>query len=105
MLCVYPAGQDDFRPAVKSRTAKELGWTFVIGENIAVAAAAGKLDFSQPMPPVPAGPIGDVIAAYQKSHRDAVARVQALGDVDFSRPTAFPVGPRSMAERRLADVL
>src|SRR5438552_10514781 len=47
LLRAFPADQADFRPAEKSRTAKELASIFVIEQGLAGRAIAGTLDFSK----------------------------------------------------------
>ena len=63
LLKTYPAGKGDYKPHEKSRSAKELGWTFVMEQGVADMALKGKIDFSQPMPKPPTN-YGDVISAF-----------------------------------------
>jgi len=105
VLKAYPPGKEDFKPADKSRTARDLAWTFVLETHVGMGATAGKIDFSQPMPPAPAAPMSGIIAMYEKAWRDSYAKVQAMSEADYQRMMAFPVGPKQMAEFRAADVL
>jgi uncharacterized damage-inducible protein DinB len=49
VLHALPANQGDYRPHPRSKTAKELAWTFTVEQGICDHAIQGKLDFSKPM--------------------------------------------------------
>ena len=104
LLKAYPANKGDYRPHEKSRSAKELGWTFVMEQGVADMALKGHIDFSKPMPPAP-GSYGDVIAAFEGASRETVAKVSNASEEDLNKPVQFPVGPGKMGEFRRMDVL
>ena len=43
VLRAYPTGKDDFKPAEKSNTAKNLVWTLVIEQHMALGMVSGEL--------------------------------------------------------------
>lgn len=98
----YPGEKKDFRPHEKSRTAKELAWTFVMEETVIGDAIKGEIQL-KPFPPSPEV-FTDLIAAYDKSHKEMITKVKGLSEADFNRMVKFPVGPNQMADFRLADV-
>ncbi len=65
VLKAYPAERADYRPHEKSRSAKELAWTFVLEQGMPTGAVGGHVDFSQPMPKPPAD-YKDVLAAFER---------------------------------------
>ncbi len=105
VLKAYPAGKESYKPSEKSRSAKELAWTFVMEEKILESILQGKIDFSTPPPPPPPGPIGDLIAIFEKSHRDLLGKVKAMPEADLYKSIAFPVAPKQMGQLKRAQVM
>jgi uncharacterized damage-inducible protein DinB len=104
LLKAYPPNKADFKPHEKSRSAKELGWTFVLEQGLVDMALKGKVDFSQPMPKPP-GDYKDVIAAFENTTRETVNKVTKASDEDLNRTVQFPVAPGKMGDLRRFDVI
>jgi uncharacterized damage-inducible protein DinB len=104
LLRAYPAERADYKPHEKSRSAKELAWTFVLEQGLATGALAGQVDFSQPMPAPPAE-YKDVLAAFEHGSRDTISKISAASDADLNRMMQFPVAPKKMGDLRRLDVL
>ncbi len=97
VLRAYPAAKADFKPHERSRTAKELAWTFVQEEAMIEHVLKGSVDFSVPMPPPPQT-FPEVLSAYEKSHREMVGKVKAAPDADLKKTIKFPVAPKQMGD-------
>ena len=104
ILKAYPANKGDYKPHEKSRSAKELGWTFVMEQGIVDMALKGRIDFSHPMPPPPAN-YNEVIAAFEGAVRETTAKVSNATDVTLNHAVQFPVGPGKMGDFRAMDIL
>ena len=104
VLKAYPADRGDYRPHERSRSAKELAWTFVLEQGLVTGGLGGHVDFSQPMPKPPAE-YKDILAAFEKGVRDTAAKISAAGDEDLNKTMPFPAGPKQMADLRRLDVL
>ena len=104
ILKAFPEAKADFKPHERSRSAKDLAWTFVLEQGLAEGAIKGQVDFSKPMPTAPAG-FGDVLAAFERATRETIAKVSAASEDDLNRTVAFPVGPGKMGDLRRFDVL
>lgn len=104
LLKAYPAGKGDYKPHEKSRSAKELGWTFVMEQGVADMTLKGKIDFSQPMPKPPAN-YGDIIGAFENACRETTTKVSRASEEDLNKTVQFPVGPGKMGDFRAMDVL
>ena len=102
LLRAYPHAKGDFKPAEKSRTAKELGWIFVSEERVLDGCIKGQIDFSVGLPP-PAKP-SDVISTYEKGHREMVDKVKRWPEEDFNGTTAFPTGPKQVGQVRKGQI-
>jgi uncharacterized damage-inducible protein DinB len=104
VLKAYPAERAEYKPHEKSRSAKELAWTFVLEQGVAAGALVGHVDFSQPMPKPPAD-YKDVLTAFEHGSRDTMAKIAAAKDEDLNRAMPFPAGPGKMSDIRRLDVL
>jgi uncharacterized damage-inducible protein DinB len=104
ILKAYPANKADFKPHEKSRSARELAWTFVMEQGILDGALKGKVDFSQPMPKPPAD-YSAVIAAFENACRQTTTNITKAGADELNQTMQFPVGPGKMGDMRRADVM
>jgi uncharacterized damage-inducible protein DinB len=106
ILKAYPANKADFRPAEKSRTAKELAATFIGEQGIADRAIKGTLDFSKMgNMPKTEGSFSDVITAFENASRETLATVSRASEDDLNKSVQFPVGPGKLGDFRRMDVL
>ena len=102
VLKAYPMHRHDFKPHEKSKSARDLAWTFVLEEKSVIdGAIAGQINFQSP--PAPAT-MKDVIAEYEKSHKDVVTKVKALSDEDLNKTVKVPIGPKKMGDLRKIDL-
>ncbi len=103
VLKAYPQNKPDFKPHERSRSARELAWTFVMEEKAIAGALNGQIDFGNfPSPPAT---LPEVLISYEKSHSDLVGRINNLTETDLSRTVKFPVGPKQMGDIRLQELL
>lgn len=103
VLKAFPPAKLDFKPHERSRSAKELAWTFVVEEKLCDDALKGEIEF-QHMPPPPAT-CQDIISAFEKSHKEMVAKVKKTPEADLNKTVKFFVGPKQMGDVRRMDVL
>jgi uncharacterized damage-inducible protein DinB len=104
LLKAYPAAKGDYKPHERSRTAKELAWTFVMEQGMVDMALKGKIDFSQPMPKPP-GNLSEVITAFEHASRETTNKVSNASEDTLGRTVQFPIGPGKMGDFRAMDVL
>ena len=104
LLKAFPANQAELRPHAKSRSAKELAWTFVMEQGFADQGLKGRIDFSQPSPPPPSN-YTDIISAFENATRETTAKVNKISDDDLNRTLQFPVAPGKLGDVRKMDVL
>ena len=103
VLKAYPHDRQDFRPHERSRSAKELAWTFVGEEKTGVAGAlTGQINFDVSNPPAN---MKDVISEYEKLHKESVDKFNKLSEEELNGNMKFPVGPKTMGDLRRIDVL
>ena len=104
VLKAFPADKLDFKPHERSRSARELAWTFVGEEMVTDMIINGNVDFSAEGPKAPAT-MKEILAAYEKTHNEMVGKVRKLSEQDYNGMIKFPVGPKQMGDFRRADVL
>ncbi len=104
LLKAYPAGKGDMKPHEKSRSARDLAWTFVMEQGVVDMCLKGKIDFTKASPPAP-GNYTDIITAFENAYRDTVASVTKTSEDDLNQTIQFPVGPGKMGDFRRTDVL
>lgn len=103
VLKAFPADKGDYKPHERSRSAKEMAWTFVTEEQAIGAALDGAIDFTK-MPPAPAT-LAEAIAAFEVSHKELVAKVKAASDDAFSKNTIqFYVAPKQMGPVKVSEI-
>jgi uncharacterized damage-inducible protein DinB len=104
LLRQLPAGKEEYKPAPKSRNVRELAWIFIAEEKVAEAITVGELPFGAP-PPAPKLTVAELIAMYEASHAETLAKIRSMSQESFNRMVKFPVGPGQMGDLRAADVL
>lgn len=104
VLRAYPSDKGTYKPHERSSTAQQLAWTFVIENNMAMAALKGplKMDGGYPKPPAS---FDEIIATYEKTARDFINAVSSTPDSRLNEKLAFPAGPGKMGEMRVMDFL
>jgi uncharacterized damage-inducible protein DinB len=104
VLKALPADKADLKPAEKSKSAKDLAWTFFAEEGVMIdGVCKGKIDFaSMPKPPAT---LHEVISAYENSHKGNVDKVKALTEAELNSSIPFMVAPKQMGQVRRADLL
>ena len=104
ILKALPADKVDLKPSEKSKTAKDLAWTFVGEEGVIIdGVCKGKVDFTNIPPPPPT--LQEIITKYETSHTTNVNKVKALTDAELNSPIPWMVAPKQMGQVRRADVL
>lgn len=103
ILKAFPADKLDFKPHERSRSARELAWTFVGEEAVVNMVVKGQIDFKEG-PKAPAT-MKEIWAALESTHKEMVPKVKALSEADYNSTIKFPIGPKQMGDFRKADVL
>ena len=96
VIRAYPADKLDLKPHEKSRSARDLIWTFMMEEKIMEQVIQGEIKFA-PFPPAPQT-LQELLSAYEDSHKDLYEKMKKLAEAEFSKTVKFPVGPQKMAD-------
>lgn len=103
VLKAYPPAKSEMKPHERLRSARELAWTFAVGEKLMENAIKGHIDF-QEMPKPPAT-FQEVVSAFEKYHKETFGKVKELLDDNADKTVKFFTGPKQMGDVRRADVL
>lgn len=102
VLKAYPLDKLEMKPSEKSRTAKELAWTFAGEQAVLEGALKGKVDFSK-MPQMPAT-YDEVFVALETNRKKLARKVQRLTSKQWNVKIPWMVGPGKVTKVRLADI-
>lgn len=102
VLKAYPADKLDLKPHERSRSARELAWTFVVEENVIHGVIKGQIDFQNI--PEPPATLREILTTYENTHKEMVKKVNGLSGEDFHTSIKFPVGPKQMGDVRRGDI-
>ncbi len=100
----YPAGKEEFKPAEKSRTGRELMWDFVLVEKMFEEVSRGKMDMMSKPPPPPTT-VAEIIKQYETSHAAAVTKLRTAADSVFNQTVKVPTGPKQTGEVRNIEMM
>ncbi len=104
VLRAYPADKASYKPHPNNNTALQIAWTFVVENNIAMAALKGPLKLGGGFPPAPAK-FEEVVDAYDKTSKQLIDAVMAAPDSRMNETVAFPTGKNQMGEMPVIDFL
>jgi len=99
----YPKEKLDLKPSEKSRSAKDLLWTFVSEEHVASDVTKGQIDFMN-MPKAP-NTVEEIIASYERTHNENVQKIKNLTEQEYNSSIQFFIGPKQPGMVRRADIL
>jgi uncharacterized damage-inducible protein DinB len=104
VLNAFPMDQGSFKPHVRSNSALQLAWTFVIENKMAEAALRGPLRFDGEFPSPPAT-FAEVVTAYQATAKDFLAALENTPDARLRETIQFFTGPKQMGDFPVSEVL
>ncbi len=100
----FPLEKENFKPAEKTRTAKELAWVFVQEMKVLMEGVlTGRVEADK-MPPVPAT-MAEALTTLQATYPQYAERVAKLTDTDFDSEMDFFVGPGQMGKVQKSAIL
>ncbi|MBK5258378.1 MAG: DinB family protein [Thermoanaerobaculia bacterium] len=101
LLRAFPADQPDFKPHPKTKSARELAWTFVMERGLGLKVWNDELAKGVPSgskPPSAPEKWSDIIAALEKANADYRAVIAAASDEDLAKNVHFFTAPKTMGE-------
>jgi uncharacterized damage-inducible protein DinB len=104
VLRAYPSDKGAYKPHAGNNTATQIAWTFVIENNIVMAALKGPLKLEGGFPPPPAK-FDDIVSTYEKTSKQLLDAVSGTSEDRLNEKMAFPSGPKQMGEMRVMDFL
>lgn len=100
VLRAFPEDQLDFRPHERCKTARELGWMFVLeralGGMVWNDAFANGVPAGNPPPPPDSW--REILTALEKSHRDFRTLIETASDEKLMETVKFLVAPKTLGD-------
>ena len=104
VLQAYPEAKASLKPTEKLKSAQELAWMLTLNQMVPVPVLEmDKLDGSGL--PTPPGTWKEVLAAFNKAHKDTNARLSKVTDEEWNSHLTLPVGPKQMGSMKRGDAL
>lgn len=104
VLKAFPADKSEFRPHERSNSALQLGWTFVVEEQIMLRALRGEQILGSGFPPAPES-WRAVMDAFNKGYDDVIAELRDPKNAELDGTAHFFVAPKQTADIPLPDFL
>lgn len=106
VLKAVPTNRLDYKPHEKSRSVRELAWTFAMEEGFLNMIINGKIEMDGlGAPPPPPATMDEIISTLEKSCKDSNDRISSLPDDTFNSMMDFFTEPGKMAPMRKGDLL
>lgn len=107
VLRAYPEDQLDLRPHPKLKSAKELGWIFVMERGLGTAVFKDAFAHGVPdgTPPPPPEAWSELIGSYEVAHRNFSALIAETPAEELEKRVHFLVAPRRLGEISRMDWL
>lgn len=102
VLKAVPEDKLDFKPHEKSRTTRELAWTFVNEERVVDQAVSDGAPAS-PFPPAP-NTLRELLSTYESFHHRLFDKLKRIPEAEFSKTASFPTGPKQFGTMQRLDV-
>jgi uncharacterized damage-inducible protein DinB len=97
VLRAYPTRELDLKPHAKSKTARQLAWTFVMEQKMTVQVLTTGMDFSARAPEPPPS-MDAIIDALESAHREMVETVAKMPDEKTRGTVKFFTAPKTMGD-------
>jgi len=104
VLRAFPAEKSSYKPHERSNTAHQLGWTFVIENNMSLAALKGPLKLGAGAPKAPPT-FEEIVETYEKSARELMTTLDATPESRMNEKIQFFTGPKTLGEYSVIDFL
>lgn len=104
VLRAFPSDRSDYRPHERSNSALQLAWTFVVENEIAMAALRGPLDLSGGFPK-PQGSYDEIVAAFEASGKKLLETLASTPASRLGETIRFPVAPKQIGDIPVGEFL
>jgi uncharacterized damage-inducible protein DinB len=108
VLRAYPDDQSDFKPHERARTARDVAWPLVLGqERLMTKALTTGFDWSKPPDPTPEKPATMAAMAdmCETAHRKVVELLRGVDDTKLDGVVQFFVAPKTLGDFQTLDFL
>jgi uncharacterized damage-inducible protein DinB len=97
VLRAFPPDQAEFRPHVRSKSARELAWMFVSEQKLIDMVLKDQLNVAGSIPPAPPD-LKAIIDQFERDFDETVGLLEETQDAKLDAMIQFPVGPGKMGD-------
>lgn len=106
VLKAFPGDKLEFKPHPRSMSARDLAWSFAMEDRMAVHGAVnGRIDMDEENFPKAPATLGEILAAYEKEHRDLAGKLKNLSEADLQKSVPYEMEPGKGGTVRAGDLL
>ncbi|MCI0330087.1 MAG: DinB family protein [candidate division Zixibacteria bacterium] len=108
VLRAFPADKLEFKPHERAMTARNLAWCFPMEDRMAIQGAVnGRIDMEMEEEnyPKPPATLAEILAAYEKEHRELAGKLKNLSEADLQKPIPYEMQPGKGDKVRAGDLL
>ena len=108
VLRAYPDDKSDFKPHERSRSARDVAWPLVLGqERLMLKALTTGFDWSKPSgsPPPPPARMSELALAAEQAHRKAIEALKNIDEAKLLGNVKFFVGPKKLEDIPITQFL
>jgi uncharacterized damage-inducible protein DinB len=107
VMQAFPPDRADLQPHPRCRSARELGWIFVLERGLAAAVLNNAFAQGVPRqtPPPPPAAWSEVVAAFEKAHKDYVDLIRSLPDESLQEHVKFMTAPKTLGDVKRLDFM
>jgi uncharacterized damage-inducible protein DinB len=97
LLSAFPPEQSEIRPHPRSKTARELAFTFVLEQLLMSKALQNQLTLGAGVPEAPKD-FRDIVAQFHKDYQPLLALLKRTPEADFNTTVKFFSGPGQLTD-------
>ena len=98
LLRALPSGQSEMRPHERSKSARELAWTFVIEQSLLTRALKDEPMFTGGGPPSAPADFESIVRQFERDNTSVEQLIRSISDAKLSTTLKFPTGPGQMGD-------
>lgn len=98
VLRAFPPEQSEFRPHPRSKSARELAWTFVLEQMLISRATADQLDITGVGAPQPPADFRAIVDQFEKDFAGLVNLIKKTPDSGLNSTVKFFTGPGKVGD-------
>jgi uncharacterized damage-inducible protein DinB len=99
LLRAFPAAQSELRPHERSKSARELAWTFVMEQGLLIRALTDQLSLGGGGgPPAAPNDFTTIVNQFERDNKSVEQLIRSTPETKYSTTIKFPTGPGQVGD-------